>query len=29
MYMFKVKKKSTRTRCETYPELIIKAPRKR
>ena len=27
IYMFKVKKKGTRTRCEIYPELIMKAPR--
>ena len=29
IYMFKVKKKGTRTRCEIYPELIMKAPRQR
>ena len=29
IYMFKVKDKGTRTRCEIYPELTIKAPRQR
>ena len=29
IYIFKVKKKDTRTRCEIYTELIIKAPRQR
>ena len=29
IYMFKVKKKGTRTRYEIYPELTIKAPRQR
>ena len=27
IYMFKIKDKGTRTRCEIYPELTIKAPR--
>ena len=29
IYIFKVKKKSTRTRCEKSPKLIIKVPKRR